>query len=228
MTSLPIDAGAPLLSGQAGLLTFALIVTGMVLTPGPNMIYVVSRSITQGRRAGMISLAGVALGFLIYMLASALGIAALLVAVPLAYNILRFAGAAYLLYLAWDALRPGGHSPFALAIDGKHKLRPERPRKLFFMGLFTNLLNPKVAMIYLSLLPQFLHPAEGNIFGQTLKLGLLQIVISLTINSILICTAGTVAVFLADRPLWLRTQRWFMGTVLGVLAARMALESRPA
>ncbi len=93
-------------------LTFALVALGMVLTPGPNMIYLVSRSICQGRLAGMISLGGVALAFLFYAVSAALGITALLLAVPLAYDALRFAGVIYLLWLAWQTVRPGGRSPF--------------------------------------------------------------------------------------------------------------------
>ena len=139
------------------LLGFALVSLGMVLTPGPNMIYLISRSITQGHIAGLISLGGVALGFVFYMLCAAFGITALLFAVPYAYDALRLAGAAYLLWLAWQALKPNGRSPFQvkqLAVDG--------PRKLFAMGFVTNLLNPKIAMLYLALLPQFIDPAAGQ------------------------------------------------------------------
>ena len=94
------------------LLGFALISFGMVLTPGPNMIYLISRSITQGPAAGIVSLGGVALGFVFYMLCAAFGITALLFAVPYAYDALRLRGAAYLLWLAWQALKPNGRSPF--------------------------------------------------------------------------------------------------------------------
>ena len=124
------------------LLAFALVSLGMVLTPGPNMIYLISRSIIQGRVAGLISLGGVALGFVFYMLCAAFGLTALVFAVPYAYDALRLTGAAYLLWLAWAALRPGGRSPFevkALPLDS--------PRRLFAMGLLTNLLNPKIAML---------------------------------------------------------------------------------
>src|SRR5262249_27984731 len=93
---------------------FALLSLGIVLTPGPNMIYVISRSLTQGPAAGIVSLGGVALGFVFYMLCAAFGITALLFAVPYAYDALRFAGAAYLLWLAWQTLKPGGRSPFQL------------------------------------------------------------------------------------------------------------------
>src|SRR6188508_788341 len=93
---------------MSALLGFALVSLGMVLTPGPNMIYLISRSITQGAAAGIVSLGGVALGFVFYMLCAAFGITALLFAIPYAYDALRFAGAAYLLWLAWQALKPGG------------------------------------------------------------------------------------------------------------------------
>src|SRR6201990_652662 len=102
------------------LLGFALVSFGMVLTPGPNMIYLISRSLTQGPAAGMISLGGVALGFVFYMLCAAFGITALLLAIPFAYDALRFAGAGYMLWLAWQAVKPGGRSPFQvrkLSID---------------------------------------------------------------------------------------------------------------
>jgi hypothetical protein len=95
-----------------GFVTFSLIAFGLVLTPGPNMMYLVSRSICQGRMAGLVSLGGVALGFVFYMLSAAFGLTALLFAVPYGYDILRIGGAAYLLYLAWQAVKPGGRSPF--------------------------------------------------------------------------------------------------------------------
>ena len=94
------------------LAAFGLVALGMVLTPGPNMIYLVSRSLSQGPAAGLISLGGVALGFVFYILCAAFGITALVFAVPYAYDALRICGALYLLWLAWQALRPGGRSPF--------------------------------------------------------------------------------------------------------------------
>ncbi len=201
------------------LLAFGLIALGMVLTPGPNMIYIISRSITQGPRAGLISLGGVALGFLVYMLCAALGITALVMAVPYAYSALKFAGAGYLLWLAWQALKPGGQSPFVVK-----DLPVDRPRKLFAMGLLTSLLNPKVAVLYLSLLPQFIDPHRGHILGQSLSLGAEQIGISLSVNAMIAMAAGSIAAFLAARPTWARAQRWLMGCVLGGLAVRMAVD----
>lgn len=200
---------------------FALIALGMVLTPGPNMIYLISRSICQGPAAGLISLGGVALGFLFYMVFAALGITALLLAVPFAYDALRFAGALYLLYLAWQAVRPGGRSPFQV-----RDLPKDGPRKLFLMGLVTNLLNPKVAVLYLSLLPQFILPEQGDVLLQSLVFGSLQIMISVTVNALIAVTAGSIAAFLAGRPLFMLLQRWLMSTVLASLAVSMAAEAR--
>lgn len=203
------------------LLAFALISLGMVLTPGPNMVYLISRSISQGAGAGLISLAGVALGFVFYMVCAALGITALAMAVPYAYDALRLAGTAYLLYLAWQAVRPGGRSPFQV-----RDLPKDGPRKLFLMGLLTNLLNPKAAVLYLSLLPQFINPEHGNVLVQSLLLGGAQIAISVMVNALIAILAGSIAAFLLARPLWLTAQRWLMGTVLAAFAVRMASEVR--
>jgi threonine/homoserine/homoserine lactone efflux protein len=205
---------------ETALIAFAAVALAMVLTPGPNMIYLISRSITQGAGAGLVSLAGVALGFVFYMLCAAFGITALIFAVPYAYDALRFAGAAYLAWLAWQALKPGGRSPFEV-----RKLPVDSPRRLFVMGFLTNLLNPKIAMLYLALLPQFIDPAQ-SVLAQSIVLGAVQIAVSVTVNAMIAIAAGSIAAFLAARPLWLLAQRWLMGTVLGALAVRMVLEER--
>jgi threonine/homoserine/homoserine lactone efflux protein len=207
----------------ATLLGFALVSLGIVLTPGPNMIYLISRSLTQGPAAGIVSLGGVALGFVFYMLCAAFGITALLFAVPYAYDALRFSGAAYLLWLAWQAVKPNGRSPFQVK-----KLQIDSPRKLFAMGFVTNLLNPKIAMLYLALLPQFIDPAAGNVLTQSLVLGGIQTVISVGINAMIALAAGSIARFLGARPTWLLLQRRLMGTVLAGLAVKLAFEAKRA
>jgi threonine/homoserine/homoserine lactone efflux protein len=203
------------------LLGFALVSLGIVLTPGPNMVYLISRSITQGPVAGMVSLGGVALGFVFYMLCAAFGITALLFAIPFAYDALRLAGVVYLLWLAWQALKPGGRSPFQV-----RELMVDSQRRLFAMGFLTNLLNPKIAMLYLALMPQFIDPAGGSVLTQSLALGGIQIAISASVNAVMALAAGSIALFLGTRPTWLLVQRWLMGTVLAGLAVRMALETR--
>jgi threonine/homoserine/homoserine lactone efflux protein len=203
------------------LIAFAFVAVGMVLTPGPNMVYLISRSISQGWRAGLISLGGVALAFVVYMLCAAMGITALLLTVPYAYDALRICGALYLLFLAWQALKPGGRSPLQV-----RDLPQDTPRRLFVMGFLTNLLNPKAAVLYLSLLPQFIQPERGHVLMQSLLLGLTQITISLTVNAAITVTAGSIAAFFVLRPTWLKVQRWVMGGVLGGLAVRMAVDTR--
>ncbi|MBB6378377.1 threonine/homoserine/homoserine lactone efflux protein [Pseudonocardia eucalypti] len=206
------------MAAAAGIGVVAL---GLVLTPGPNMIYLVSRSITQGRRAGLISLTGVAVGFAVYVCAAAAGLATVFAAVPAAYTALKIAGAAYLLYLAWQALRPSGTSVFA-----PEPLPAEPNRKLFAMGLLTNLLNPKIAVLYVALLPQFIDPARGSVATQSLALGGIQVAVALTVNALIVLAAATLARLLARRPSWLRVQRYVMGTVLAGLAVRLLLTDR--
>ncbi|WP_449065469.1 LysE family translocator [Planomonospora algeriensis] len=210
-----VSAGA-----VAGMAAVAL---GMVLTPGPNMVYLVSRSVAQGRRAGLVSLLGVGGGLSVYLVAVVAGITAVFAVVPAAYTAIKLAGAAYLLWLAWCAVRPGGESVFA-----PRELPADRPVRLFAMGMVTSLLNPKIAVMYVSLLPQFVDPARGGVAGQSLVLGLTQIAVALAGNGVFVLMAGSVAAFLGGRPLWARVQRHLMGTVLGGLAVHLALDRSAA
>ncbi|MBU7572485.1 LysE family translocator [Hydrogenophaga sp. UC242_50] len=193
----------------------------MALTPGPNMVYLISRSICQGRRAGVISLFGVVAGFLVHMFTAAVGLTALFMAVPLAYEILKWAGAAYLLYLAWQAVKPGARSPFEA-----RDLPQDSPRKLFAMGFLTNLLNPKIAVFYLAIFPQFVSPEHGSVFVQSVVLGLTQIVFSFSVNLSIALSAAKLARWFQHNRRWLAVQRYVMGGVLAALAVRLAAEQR--
>jgi threonine/homoserine/homoserine lactone efflux protein len=205
------------------LLVFACAALLMVLTPGPNMIYLISRSICQGRKAGFISLLGVIAGFLVHMLAASVGVTALFMAAPLAYEILKWMGAAYLLYLAWQAVKPGARSPFE-----SRQLPEDSPARLFLMGFLTNLLNPKIAVFYLSIFPQFVSPEHGSVFMQSIVLGLTQITVSFTVNLTITLSAANLASWFTRNPRWLAAQRYFMGFVLAGLAVRLAAEQRRA
>lgn len=193
----------------------------MALTPGPNMVYLISRSIAQGKRAGVISLFGVIAGFLVHMLAASAGLTALFLAIPFAYEVLKWMGAAYLLYLAWQAAKPGARSPFEA-----RPLPDDPPHRLFMMGFITNLLNPKIAFFYLSIFPQFVKPEHGSLFAQSLQLGFTHIAASVSVNLTIALSAAALAAWFAQRPGWLTVQRYFMGTVLATLAIKMALEPR--
>ena len=203
------------------LLVFALAALGLVLTPGPNMIYLLSRSICQGRKAGVISLGGVLAGFTVHILAAALGLTAVLFAIPFLYTGLKYAGAGYLLWLAWQAVRPGSSSALT-----PRDLPPDSPGKLFRMGFLTNALNPKMAVFYLSLFPQFIRPEAGSPFVQSLQLGFTQVLISFSVNLLIVLGASRLAAWFATRPLWLKAQRWVMGTVLTALALRMVVDKQ--
>lgn len=204
-------------------LGIAAVALGMVLTPGPNMIYLVSRSITQGHKAALISLTGVGTAMVVYVIATAAGLATVFTLVPALYLALKLAGAAYLLYLAWNAVKPGGSSAFA-----PKELQKDPPRKLYSMGFLTSLLNPKIAIIYVSLLPQFID-TDAPVAAQSVQLGLIQVAIAVTFNGLIALSAGSIAGFLARKPLWLRVQRYLMGTVLAGLALKLAFEkARPA
>jgi threonine/homoserine/homoserine lactone efflux protein len=200
---------------------FALAALVMVLTPGPNMIYLISRSLSQGRAAGVTSLFGVAAGFLVHMFAAAAGLTALFMSVPLAYDALRWLGAAYLAWLAWQALKPGASSPFQ-----RGPLPTDSTARLFAMGFLTNALNPKIAVFYLSVFPQFVRPEHGSVFAQSLTLGFVQIAVSFAVNLAIVLSAARLAAWFTRNPLWLRVQRWVTGCVLGGLALRLALEER--
>jgi threonine/homoserine/homoserine lactone efflux protein len=198
-----------------------LAVGGMLaVTPGPNMIYVMSCSIAQGRKAGLISLAGVMLGYLFYMLGAAFGITAFFMSVPYAGSVLGAGGAVYLFYLAWQAVKPGGRSP----LEARDMPR-EQPRRLFALGATTSLLNPKLAMIFLSLLPQFIDYQNGSVFRQSLVLGSSLIVAFASVNGFVAVCSGGMARFLARRPGLLLIQRWTMGVMLFALGAHMSMDA---
>ena len=202
---------------------FSLASLLLVLTPGPNMVYCVSRALCQGRSAGVVSLAGVLVGFLVHLVAATLGLTALLAAVPFAFDAVRLAGAAYLLWMAWQAVKPGGHAPFAA-----RTLPIDPPAKLFRMGFLTNVLNPKVAMFYLSFFPQFIHPERGAVLWQSAALGAIQISVSGLVNLMLVLGAASITAVLSRSEGWLRAQHYVMGSVLALLAVRIAVDTRKA
>jgi len=201
---------------------FAVAVLLLVLTPGPVWIYLIGRTLAQGRRAGYFSLLGVLAGVVLHVLLAALGLSVLLLAVPFAFDAIKLAGAAYLLWLAFSTLRGGGMNFEAQAL-------PAVPdRVLLRQGFIASALNPKVAVFYLSLFPQFIEPGAGNVFAQSLVLGIVHIAISAVFDALLVTIAGALAAWFATRPLWLRLQRWVLGGAFGVLAVWLALTPRHA
>ena len=203
------------------LLVFAALSLGLALTPGPNMLYLVSRSLAQGTGAGMVSLVGCQAGSLAIMLCAAAGITAALLAVPYAWDILRLGGAAYLLFLAWQCVRPGGQPLFA------PRPMPREPAgRLFAVGFATAALNPKVELFYMAVLPPLLDPARGDVFLQGAMLGAVQVAVCTAFDALLVWGAAGTARFLGTRPGWMAVQRWVLGAALGLLAVKLAAEGR--
>jgi threonine/homoserine/homoserine lactone efflux protein len=168
---------------------------GLVLnvTPGPDLLYILGRSVSQGRAAGVVSALGIGAGCLVHVLGAALGLSALLLALPHAYDLVRWAGAAYLVVLGVRALRSK-----AGALEVK-ALAPVSPRRVFLQGALTNVLNPKVALFFLAFLPQFADPSRGPLAPQLLLLGAI-----FAVNGTLFCVAF--ALFASRLGAWLRTR----------------------
>ena len=203
------------------LLVFAALSLGLAVTPGPNMLYLVSRSLAQGTAAGMISLAGCQAGSLAIMVCAAAGITAALMAIPYAWDVLRLGGAAYLLFLAWQCVRPGGQPLFA-----PRALPREPAARLFAVGFATAALNPKVALFYMAVLPPFLDPERGSLLVQAMILGLTQIIVCTAWDAVLVRGAAGTAKFLSTKPAWMAAQRWVLGAALALLAVKLATEAR--
>lgn len=200
---------------------FGLASLVLALTPGPNWLYLLSRTLAQGRRAGIVSWAGTTCGLSFHMIAASLGLTALLLAVPYAYDAIRLAGAAYLLWLAWTMVRGARGAVFAPL-----PLPPAPDRVLFRQGVLSSILNPKVALFYLALLPQFIDPTRGSVLAQSLVLGVVQIAIAAIVDVGLVLVAAEVANRISRRPEWVAMQRWFLGSVFGVLAVWLALDRK--
>ena len=206
--------------GVDRLALFALAVLLLALTPGPVWIYLISRTLTQGRRAGYFSLIGVMAGVVVHLLAAALGLSALLLALPAAFNVIKLAGAAYLLWLAWSTLRGGGFS------FTPQPLEPVPDAVLFRQSMTASVVNPKVAVFYLSLFPQFVNPDSGSVLLQSLALGVVHISVGTLVDGTLVTIAGALSGWIARRPGWLRVQRWFLGGAFGALAVWLAATPR--
>jgi threonine/homoserine/homoserine lactone efflux protein len=190
------------------------------LAPGPDMLYVSTRSLTQGRRAGVISALGIAAGAVVHTIAIASGLAALLRALPLAYEIVRFAGAAYLIWLGVQALR-GKAGPAA----GK-PLDRESEWAVFRQGAITNLLNPKVALFFLAFLPQFVDPARGSVALQIVVLGCLFNTSGTLVNIAVAYLSASAGRWLGARGHVERIFRWLTASVFIGLGLRLALGDR--
>jgi threonine/homoserine/homoserine lactone efflux protein len=202
-------------------LLFCVACVALAATPGPNMLFLVTRTLAQGRGAGFVSLAGTSTGFAIHAVAAALGLSALLAAVPVAYEIVRFAGAIYLAWLAVVTWRASGGATAASA-----PARRAEAGQMYRQGLVTSVLNPKLAVFQLALFPQFIDPSRGSVLVQGLVLALTQFVIVVAGDSLCVFAATGARGWFARRPGWSRWSKRALAGVCAALAARLAVESR--
>jgi threonine/homoserine/homoserine lactone efflux protein len=202
---------------EATFTVFLFATLALNLTPGPDMLYVTARSLGQGRRAGAVSALGVGGGIVVHTLAVALGLAALLASVPLAYEVVRYAGAAYLLYLGLHTLfkRETIESPVALKRDSLWQI--------FRQGVITNVLNPKVALFFLAFLPQFVDPERGPAGLQVLVLGMIFNISGTLFNIAVALLVGLFGDHLRRRPALASMQRVITGGIFIALALRLAI-----
>jgi threonine/homoserine/homoserine lactone efflux protein len=197
-----------------GLFVVASVV--LLLTPGPAVLYIVARSVEQGRAAGLVSVLGIHLGTIVHITAAAVGLSALLVSSALAFAIVKYLGAAYLIWIGIRTLMAKDPDPAAPDIPA------EKLRRVFRDGFVVNLFNPKTAIFFLAFLPQFVDPARGPVHWQILALGLTFMGLGMISDGMFALAAGTAGEFLRRSRRFLRLQRWFAGTSfigLGVTAA---------
>ena len=194
---------------------FTLACLALNLTPGPDMLLVATRAAGQGRLAGFATYFGIAAGAYVHGLALALGLSQLFVAVPLAYDLVRYAGAAYLLFLAWQAFR----APPVLARPAG--LRRHRIRTMLMQGFLTNVLNPKVALFFLALFPQFLNPEAGSIGLQVLILVTVLNTTGLLVNGAVVLIAARAGTAMAGRGALVRWGNALTGAIFAGLALRL-------
>jgi threonine/homoserine/homoserine lactone efflux protein len=191
---------------------FAAASAAFLAVPGPSVIYIVSRSLAEGRGAGIVSALGIQAGGLVHVIAATIGVSALLASSATAFSIVKYAGAAYLIYLGIRRLRDGGED--AEGGDGRV------PRKrLFWQGVVVNSLNPKTALFFLAFLPQFVDPNRGAVAPQVLALGVLFLTLATISDSTYALVAGSVRGWLGERRRTLARVSGFSYVGLGVLAA---------
>lgn len=190
------------------------------LTPGPDMLYVATRSMHQGQKAGVVSALGIGAGSIVHCLAAAFGLSAILMYSATAFMVIKFAGAAYLIYLGIKTLLS---KQSAL---GAPMLERVSLKKMFWQGVITNILNPKVALFFLAFLPQFVNVEKGNTALQILFLGTLFNISGTTVNTLVGLFAGYAGQRLMQSPKAMTIQRWVTGSVFLALGARLAFAER--
>lgn len=201
---------------------FSLAAFALTTTPGPDMLLLASRSVAEGRLAGLATWVGIAIGTYCHALAAAFGLSQLFLAVPVAYDIVRWAGAAYLLYLAWKAFTSKAKVEGKLDVSRRNRSLTTMARQ----GFFTNLLNPKMAIFVLALFPQFVQPEAGSVAVQIMVLATILNLIGLFVNGAVILAASRASAMLTGSSKVKNLSQYILGTVFAGLAARLAFDTQ--
>jgi threonine/homoserine/homoserine lactone efflux protein len=192
----------------------------LIITPGPDMLYVITRGIAQGRRAGLHSAFGVTSGLLVHTLLAALGLAALLQTSAIAFLVIKYVGAAYLIYLGIQSFRAKRD------FERSEQQKPIAARAIFWQGFISNVTNPKISIFFLAFLPQFVQSDRGSFFLQMLILGLLFAVFGIAFLSVIGAFAGQIGGWLSNKPALVNRFHWLTGGVLIGLGIRLAFVER--
>ncbi len=198
---------------------YALFIAGsiaLLLTPGPAVLYIITRSVDQGRRAGLVSVLGIQTGTMFHVFGAALGLSAILLSSALAFDIVKYLGAAYLIYLGVRKLLSPEHNPTLT------QNAPPNLRRAFSQGIVVNILNPKTALFFFAFLPQFVDVSRGSVPLQMILLGATFTILAMFTDGMYALLAGTASTFLRKSPHFWRFERFFAGSVyigLGLVAA---------
>jgi threonine/homoserine/homoserine lactone efflux protein len=210
------------LPGWSDLFLFITAALILLFIPGPAVLYIVARSVEQGRRAGLASASGIATGTLTHVLAATLGLSALLLSSAIAYSVVKYAGAVYLLYLGIKKFRER-----PAVKDEVERVQALPLRRIYAQGILVQVLNPKTAIFFFAFLPQFVNPARGHLSLQFFVLGMIFILLGLSSDSVWALTAGSAAGWLRQNQAFIRNERYISGTVyLGLGMATAVSGSR--
>lgn len=196
---------------------FIYVTVALVFMPGPNTLYIIARSVNQGRRAGVVSSLGVQVGSLIHITGAALGLSALLLSSALAFGVVRYAGAAYLIYLGIKTLLTKEKAGASREVERASLSR------VFYQGVVVNILNPKTALFFFAFLPQFIEPARGRVGMQIISLGAVLILFGTLSDMTYALAAGSIGNWLRGNLKFLRAQRYLAGSIYLSLGAATAL-----
>ncbi|HEY8188213.1 MAG TPA: LysE family translocator [Pyrinomonadaceae bacterium] len=187
----------------------------LVFMPGPNTLYIIARSIQQGRLAGFVSSLGVQIGTMVHMVAAALGLSALLLSSAVAFSVVKYAGAAYLVFLGLRTL-------LAKEKIEKAKVKNAKLSRIFYQGVVVNVLNPKTTLFFFAFLPQFIEPRRGAVALQVILLGTILIFLGTLSDSLYALASGSIGNWLRGNLKFVRAQRYFAGSVYIGLGAATA------